>query len=78
MPKSIEGMQDALRTGGKEKAVAYCQDWKKEIDSESRVLQEKYKKGEIDIKLYNQKRFGLNQKTADYNGCVAAMNKKFG
>jgi len=78
MPKTVEGMQDALRSGGKDKAVQYCQDWKRELEQESKLLQEKYKKGEIDLKLFNQKRFGLNQRTADLNGCVAAMNKKFG
>ena len=78
MPKSVEGMQASLRSGGKENAVQYCQEWKKELELESRVLQEKYKKGEIDTKLYNQKRFSLNQRTADLNGCVTAMNKKFG
>jgi len=76
-PKTIAGMQEKVRFGGKESGMQYCQEWKRELDEESRILQEKLKKGEIDLKIYNQKRIKLNQQTADLNGCITAMNKLF-
>jgi hypothetical protein len=75
--KSATGLQEAVRLGGKDGGMKYCAEWKKELDDENRVLQERYKKGDLDIKLYNQARIKLNQMTADLNGCIAAMNKKF-
>ena len=78
MAKSVEGMQESLHAGGKDGGMKYCQEWKHELEVEGKLLQDKLKSGDIDQRLYNQKRISLNQRTLELNNCINAMNKKFG
>ena len=75
MAGSSKGMQECYKTGGREKAMKYCQAWQKEVEQEGKELSDRFKKGEIDMKLYNKRRLSLNQRTAELNNCVSVLNK---
>jgi len=78
MPKSSIKGYNAAAAISKNAAVAYCQEWKKEIAKDGLTLAQSYEAKRITLAEYNKQRAVINEKTKHLNACIQSLNKRFG
>jgi hypothetical protein len=77
MKRSAREVQHVFYDKGKNAAIQYCKDWKKETNEMVLEIKEAYAKRRIDAKTHNRRMSEVNDYIQKLNMCIKSLNDKF-